>query len=448
MRIPGANMLADLRAASQAQLDEVRIANLRETLDLAARGHRVYGPVIVAAGLDRGRVTRLEDLRRLPVSGKSDFAADPEAYRLQVDDGPLEWRIDWDIMYTTGSTGKPAPFHSTTYDYYNALTVAQRMLEIREVDGRDIIANLNPMTVQPTGAFMRTLHAASTIGAPIVSALPGNPSPYFRQGRRLDEVVRLIERTRATVLWGITSYVRRVIARALELRADFSRVRRVFVTGEAAAPGMRDAVHAELLALGAQDPFVSLSYGQTETQAGMVECRPDGGMHNPAPELFFWEIVDPQTGAPLPDGQEGLVLLTHLDRRGTLLLRYALGDISAITTERCPHCGRIGERFVCTPRRADRRVKIKGMLVDLASLEECLRAATAKFRVRIERSVPTDATSADLLRVTLPVGAGDDDTRIAAAVKAATGVTPVVDRGDIEAPADDAGKQRWFFDLR
>ena len=58
-------------------------------------------------------------------------------------------------------------------------------------------------------------------------------------------------------------------------------------------------------------------------QVGSVECCPDSGYHNPAPDHFYFEIVDPDTHKPLPEGERGLSVLTHLDRRGTVLaLRF------------------------------------------------------------------------------------------------------------------------------
>ena len=62
-----------------------------------------------------------------------------------------------------------------------------------------------------------------------------------------------------------------------------------------------------------------------------MECCPDSGYHNPAPDHFYFEIVDPDTHKPLPEGERGLSVLTHLDRRGTVLLRYALGDFAALS---------------------------------------------------------------------------------------------------------------------
>jgi phenylacetate-CoA ligase len=167
---------------------------------------------------------------------------------------------------------------------------------------------------------------------------------------------------------------------------------------------------------------VSISYGATEMQGGMVECAPGSGYHNPAPDQFYIEVADPQTGAPLGEGREGLVLLTHLRRTGTVLLRYALGDVSVLSRERCRHCGSWTDRLTAMPHRIDRLVKIKGTLVNpdvlVAAAESVLGSGEFQFSIR------RGADGADVLLLTV---AGKPRPGLAERVKAACGVTPVVE---------------------
>jgi phenylacetate-CoA ligase len=261
---------------------------------------------------------------------------------------------------------------------------------------------------------------------PVVSALPGDPSPYFTLGNRTDEVVRVVERSRATILWGVPSYVRRVLARAEELGADLGSVRLAFVTGEGVSEAARKELTDALRRRGRPDAWVSISYGSTETQGGLVECAPGSGYHNPAPDQFFIEVVDPESHASLRDGETGLVLLTHLRRRGTVLMRYALGDVSALTHERCPHCGAWTDRLVAAPRRVDALLKIKGTLVNPALLVDAAQSLLGgrDFQFVITRQ---DSLYQDALALNI-AGAEDAETgrRLAEAVKAATGLTPAV----------------------
>ncbi|CAN0416616.1 unnamed protein product, partial [Discosporangium mesarthrocarpum] len=234
--------------------------------------------------------------------------------------------------------------------------------------------------------------------------------------------------------------------------ADFSAVRYVFVTGENTPEAMRADFETRLATLGAQDVFVSISYGATEMQGGMVECTPGSGFHNPAPDQFLIEIVDPDTHLPVPPGENGLVLLSHMDRRGTVLLRYALGDISSLATGPCPHCGSETDRLVKTPARADSLFKIKGMLVNPALIEDILLAdpSVSEYQIVVERENASDALSPDRLRLRIAGAPQETLARLADTVKSAIGVTPVVELDSAEAiyAAGDTLKTRRVIDTR
>jgi phenylacetate-coenzyme A ligase PaaK-like adenylate-forming protein len=208
---------------------------------------------------------------------------------------------------------------------------------------------------------------------------------------------------------------------------------------------------ATLQAAGAKSPTVSVSYGQTETQSGLVECCQGSGMHNPLPEAYYWQAVDPETHAAMPDGESGLALLTHIDRRGTVLLRYALGDRIALDATPCPHCGAIGQRVVSTPARSDGRLKIKGTLVEIDTLVDAVRSLVGNivFVIVLDKA-NDDPLGNDRLTVKLaqaPEGGLAD--AIVLAVKQRFQVTPefAVDPAILLA-INDSQKRRYFIDQR
>lgn len=439
---------------SHGEIVAAQGANFAETMDLAVTRHPWCVRVMSERNLNRDDFRSLEDIVKLPVTTKQDYMSAPDDFRLDTEGLAPEMQAAWDVMHTTGSTtGKPTPFHSTTWDFYDILTLQHAMMTLRNVDENDVIANLFPLTMWPHGGFTRAINAAAVMNLPVISALPGNPSPHFKWGRGLDEVVATVERSGATILWGVTSYIRRVLVRAAELGANFSPVRLVLVTGEAAPEGLRRDLVARLEAVGATDPFVSISYGATELQGGMVECAPGSGYHNPAPDQYFVEIVHPDTHAPVPDGEPGLILLTHLRRRGTLLMRYALGDITRRSRETCAHCGANTDRLIEIPRRADSLVKIRGMLVNPDLISEILAAepSVAEFQIVIDRVDRLDILSMDQL--TLRIALTGDETSadgLAGRVKQAVGVTPIVEivsGDDIYRPGDTLKSNR-IIDLR
>jgi len=349
-------------------------------------------------GMSPQEVRGLSDLGKLPLTTKGDLMEDPENFRLKCPDLPLPERAIWEVIYTTGTTGDPTPFYNTTHDYEAYLYQARRAAEIVGLTDRDVIANLLPLAPAAMGAFVRASANAYAVGAAIVGALAGPEHGSFGIHRSLDESVRMVERHRATVLWGVTSFVRRVILRAAELGADFRSVRLCAVTGEASSPGMREDIRERLRALGVKHPIIFDRYGSTEIGA-LAQCRQEGDWHNPAPEILCMEIVDPDTGACLPDGSRGPLAITHLDRRGTVLLRYLVGDIASLTHEPCPHCGRNGERLVGPIIRTKDLIKVKGMLLNPTLLIEKIRAVPGveEFQFVVKHQNPSDPYSMDEL---------------------------------------------------
>jgi len=446
-----------LFAPAPAALAVLRERRFAVTLERIFAAHPYYQRRFAEAGLGRGDVRGLADLTKLPLTTKSDYVADPEAFRLGATGAADDTEtIVWDVMYTTGSSGVPTPFVSTAYDFINILALNRNMLRLRGVASTDTILNLFPLTRYPHGAFARAMNAAAAMNIPVVAALPGRVNERQPDiGSRLDDVVAIAARSRATILWGVPTFIRKMTARAEELGVRLPAVRLVFVTGEGFGEAAREDLTARLGRLGAVSPFISVSYGATEMQGGMVECAPGMGNHNPAPDQFLFEAVDPQTHAPVADGEEGLLLLTHLDRRGTVMLRYALGDVARLTRARCPHCGALTERLTSMPRRIDGLLKIKGMLVNPQALVEAVTAETQvlEFQATVAKESPGDPLSMDLLvlKIVPAAEAGADlAERLQRSVQQAIGVTPRVERITADDPiiAERGWKTKPILDLR
>lgn len=390
--------MTDLLRRPRNEITKTQNEFLQRQIALCARGHAHYSRRWKEAGIDPVSIRTVDDLERLPLTRKAELMADPESFRLACPDLPLHERALWEVNYTTGSTGDPTPLYVTTHDYQSYLFQARRVAEISGITDRDLIANLLPLTPAPMGAFLRTSANAYAAGAAVAAALTGAPHGEFDLHRSLDDAVRLVERHRATILWGVTSFVRRVLVRAAELRADFTRVRMCAVTGEASGPVMREDLRQRLRELGASNPVVFDRYGSTEA-GGLAQCREEGDWHNPAPELLFHEIVDPETGRRLPEGERGALALTQLNRRGTALVRFLVGDIVGLAHGPCPHCGRTADRIVGPVVRTKDLLKVKGMLINPAVLLEAIRAIpeVQEFQIVLTRQNPSDPLSPDEL---------------------------------------------------
>jgi phenylacetate-CoA ligase len=426
---------------------------LRRMLALCARGHEFYTRRWAEAGIDVAAVRGVDDLEGLPLTTKQDLMAEPEAFRLRVPDLPLHERTLWEVIYTTGSTADPTPVYNTTHDYHAYLFQSKRVAEISDIRETDVIANLFPLTPAPMGAFVRSVTNAYAAGATICAALPGAEHGSFGVQRPLDYAVRTVEVHKATILWGIPSFLRRVLLRAKALQADFRSVRMCAITGEATAPGMREELRRCLRDLQAAGTVIFDRYGSTELGA-FAQCREEGDWHNPTPELQFHEVVDPDTGRRLPDGERGTLVATHLDRRGTVLIRFAVGDTVSLTREPCPHCGRTSERIVGPVVRGSDLVKVKGMLINPGALVAALSAMPAleEFQVVVRRENGDDPYSMDELAVRIackPEARAALEAEVAAKAIEITKVrarVEVVEARRIHDP--DKPKAKRFVDVR
>jgi phenylacetate-CoA ligase len=102
------------------------------------------------------------------------------------------------------------------------------------------------------------------------------------------------------------------------------------------------------------------------------ECERQDGLHI-CEDHFLPEIVDPNSGEPLPLGSEGELVLTTLTKEALPLLRYRTRDLTRLTVEPCP-CGRTTIRMARVMCRTDDMLIVRGINVYPSQVEEVLMA--------------------------------------------------------------------------
>ena len=139
-------------------------------------------------------------------------------------------------------------------------------------------------------------------------------------------------------------------------------------------------------------------YGMTEMGlGGAVDCRARSGYHIREADLYI-EIVDPTTGRPMPDGEQGEVVFTTLTRTGMPLVRYRTGDLSRIIAEPCP-CGTPLRRLAWVSGRLPGQVRLGGAYtVSMADLDEALFPLPGLLDFQ---AAVTEEAGRDLLQVSL-----------------------------------------------
>lgn len=395
--------MADMTALQEMRA--LQTARLGKMLDIIAAAHPFYRRRFADLRMAPGDIRSLDDLARLPLTTKAQYMAQPEQFRLDpsaLADLALQESTLWNVAYTTGtSSGRPSPFFNTTHDQLAIMLQARRCGEVEGFRPTDVLANLIPLPPMPTGGFLVVPRTAEAIGISVVHALTGARHPEFPIHRGLDEAIDLLRHSDPTVFWGIPSFLRRFFRRVKERGLAFPRARMIVTSGEPVSAAMQTELLQALTDFGCPDPQIRLRYSFTEMQGGFVQCCNGATLQNVCPELYFLEAVDPTTGRRLPEGETGALALTHLNRRGTVLLRYLVGDTVALKLDGCPHCGAFGDRLVARPARSDALVKVKGLLINPALVADALTAdpGIREFQLAVTKADPADPDSPDVLEV-------------------------------------------------
>jgi phenylacetate-CoA ligase len=157
--------------------------------------------------------------------------------------------------------------------------------------------------------------------------------------------------------------------------------------------------------------------------AGFYECKEGSGLHLD-PEYIFSEILDPDTKEPVPPGKPGIFVWSHIDWRGTAILRYWSGDYieGGMVVDPCPHCLLSLPRLRTPIWRAEKDfTKIRGTRVEFVSLQDAVRGVqdVATFQIILTKEIESDPFSRDRVEVLVAAVEGNDTGAIQANIKKA-----------------------------
>lgn len=399
-----------------------------------------YRRLFQEAGFEPAHLRTPEDWACVPFTTKNELAAQPrdfvltpEAAILKRQPGTL-WRALTHgpravakamerefrpllLTSTTGRSAPPVPFLHTAYDLANLQLAGRRLMEIGGSQREWRHLNLFPYA--PHLAFWQAHYASIGFGCFCVGSGGGKVM-------NTEATLSLIDKIKPEVIIAMPTFLYHVLRQAVTAGKEWPHLRKLVLGGEKAPPGLRRKL-AELSAeLGSPRVDVLATYGFTEAKMAWIECPAAGersGYHL-LPELGYVEIVDPDTGALLPDGQPGEIVFSALDCRGTVVLRYRTGDHidGGLTYEPCPHCHWTGPRLVGSISRVSEKrrldiAKLKGTLVDFNALELVLDDLEGLGAWQIElRKLGDDPYERDELIVHASSRAGADRSDLERAI--------------------------------
>lgn len=302
-------------------LGAYQLATLNETLALVHAKSAFYRKSL---GEERISLTSLEELAQLPLCGEDDVRAAPLDF-VCVRQDDVERIV---TLPTSGTTGPPKRIFFTADDQELTRDFFHHGMSTMVGPGDRVLILLPGSLPGSVGDLLRDGLARMD-----VAGIPHGPVTEPRQ------TLAVIERERVTALVGIPVQVLSLARLATEEpRAGASTLRSVLLSTDRTPVAIAQVIER---AWGCR---VYDHYGTTEMGlGGGVDCRARSGYHLREADLLF-EIVDPDTGRPVPDGESGEVVFTTLTRRAMPLVRYRTGDVARFTPEPCA-CGTVLRRL-------------------------------------------------------------------------------------------------------
>ncbi len=289
------------------------------------------------------------------------------------------------ITFTTGTTARPVPFLYSAYDIENLYNSGQRMIELFQIKADDHLVNLFPYA--PHLAFWQVVFGGLSAGVLVLST--GGGKVLSSEGN-----VNAILRMKPSVILGVPSYVYHIFRLAQEKGHDLKFVKRVILGASKVSLAFKTRLANLLSSMGAKDVSIFGTYGFTEARSAWAECPAPPGVssgYHLYPDKEIFEVVDPQTGDVKKEGEDGELVYTAIDGRGSVVIRFRTGDFvrGGITYEPCPYCRRTVPRISSDITRfSDVRdfklSKIKGTLVDLNNFTQALNEIEAITEWQIE----------------------------------------------------------------
>ena len=302
----------------QQRLREFQLERLRDLLKHAQTHVPYYRQLFSDIGFDAGNLSSLADLARIPLLNKSIIKANTEALKSD--------RAQHLARYNTGgSSGEPLVFFIGKRRKSHDIAAKWRATRWWGVDIGDpeIVIWGSPIEL---GAQDRLRNLRDRL-------LRTRLLPAFEMSeQKLDGFLAEIRALRPKMLFGYPSALSHIArhARARGIRMDDLGIRVAFVTSERLYDDQRAQI-SEVF----QCP-VANGYGGRDAGFIAHEC-PHGGMHITAEDIIV-EIVDVQ-GNPLPPGESGEIVVTHLATHDFPFIRYQTGDMAVLHDQPCS-CGR------------------------------------------------------------------------------------------------------------
>ncbi len=311
------------------------------------------------------------------------------------------------LTATTGTTREPISFLYTRHDIDNLFSCGYRLLEVFGAKNGVNIRCVNLFPYAPHLAFWQTVFGGISHNVFVLST--GGGKTNGTQGN-----IDIIKKVKPNLLIGVPGYVYHILRAAREHGGDFSFLHKIILGASAVSVEFKQNLALILKSMKAKNVRIIGTYGFTEAKTAWGECptpiKLSSGYHT-YPDKEVLEIIDPESGEIKGEGEDGELVYTGIDARGSCIVRYRTGDLikGGIVYSRCPYCKRTVPRISSTITRAHHiknltLSKVKGTLVNLNTFSEILESERNVEEWQIEiRKKDDDPFEVDELIIYLSV---------------------------------------------
>jgi phenylacetate-CoA ligase len=359
----------------RAELEQLQLERLEATLTRVFRHVPFYRKRLEEIGFDPDEFRSLEDLRRLPFTTKADLRENHPYGLFAV---PLRDVVR--VHASSGTTGLSTAVGYTRNDMRTWSTLTARVLVAGGVTKEDVV-QIGFDYGLFTGAF--GLHqGAERLGASVVPVSSAN-------ARRQ---VGIMRDYRTTALVTTPSHALNIADAMMEMGVNPAALSlsHGLLGAEPWSESMRREIEEKL------DIDATDNYGLSEVMGPGVagECLEKNGLHL-AEDHFVFEVIDPETLAPLPPGKVGELVITTLTKEAIPVIRYRTRDLTSIIEEPCA-CGRTFRRMARVKGRTDDMLIVKGVKVFPSEIEAVLFAVEGTaphYQVQVDREAGQDVVT-------------------------------------------------------
>lgn len=410
------------------QLNETQRLQINAQIQRLINTESYYGKIYKALGIQG--ISSQEDFEALPFSSKDDLR---NAYPLGIQAVPDEEVVR--IHSSSGTTGKPVIIPYTAKDVDDWAVMFARCYKTAGITSKDRIQITPGYGLWTAGIGFQT--GCEKLGAMAIPMGPGNT----------DKQLQMMIDLKSTVITATSSYAL-LLAEEINKRGlkDQIHLKKGVIGSERWSEKMRKYIREEL---GIELYDI---YGLTEIYGpGIgINCEKEPGIHY-WDDYIYIEIIDPKTGKPVPDGEEGEIVITTLVKEGAPLIRFRTHDISRIIPEKCS-CGSSYPRIDIIRGRSDDMFKIHGVNMFPSQIEDLLQnvdGVASEYTVTLAHD---DEKNRDIMILTVEaegrVNFESTALKIRELVKSRIGVTPKVTVVPIETLPRSEKKTKRVTDYR